>query len=342
MTTNRKLYIDYLRVIAVIGVVILHVSGTCRVGNVKSVQWQVSNIVDSMVRWQVPVFVMISGALMLGRNLTIKRIIKCNVWKIYRVLLCWSIIYAVFIRINGATLMWSIRKAIIGPTHLWFLWMIMGLYIIVPFLDEIVKRDDLLKLFVVIAFISSFLMSDIVRLLPYVNEKIGELINEIYTTINFNFAVGYVGYFVTGYYLDKVEISKKYRIIIYILGILGLLTTIVGSSLSSLALNDSTEMFFENMGINIYFMSMAVFVSIKYSVKEGKESRTLTLLCKCSLGIYLVHELIIDELVKYIQYDCENMNIIVYLLIISVVTFLISFTISLILNKIPVIRKMVN
>ena len=75
IVAQRTIYFDYLRVLATFAVMILHISaqnwGAC---DVQSFDWQVFNFFDSIVRWSVPIFVMISGALFLNRDIPLKKI----------------------------------------------------------------------------------------------------------------------------------------------------------------------------------------------------------------------------------------------------------------------------
>lgn len=65
---NRIAYIDWLRSIACFAVVVLHVSGGQEWFSAKEVsfEWTIFNLYDSLVRWCVPIFIMISGALFLN------------------------------------------------------------------------------------------------------------------------------------------------------------------------------------------------------------------------------------------------------------------------------------
>lgn len=74
---NRVIYFDYLRIISVFAVIVLHISGQNWNGtDVSSFEWNVFNAFDSLTRWCVPVFVMISGALFLDKEQPLKSFSK--------------------------------------------------------------------------------------------------------------------------------------------------------------------------------------------------------------------------------------------------------------------------
>ena len=76
----RILYFDYLRILAMFAVMLLHVASQFWYTTpTNTTEWQVCNIYDSLARFGVPIFVMISGALFLGKKRPIKRIYQKNI-----------------------------------------------------------------------------------------------------------------------------------------------------------------------------------------------------------------------------------------------------------------------
>lgn len=68
-------YFECLRVIATIAVIIVHVAAMKWYdGYARSLSWNIFNIYDSAVRWCVPIFLMISGALFLSKEITISNV----------------------------------------------------------------------------------------------------------------------------------------------------------------------------------------------------------------------------------------------------------------------------
>jgi len=93
---ERNSALDITRIIAVLAVIMIHVSSKFVVSyDISSVEFLCGNIFDSISRIGVPLFVMISGALMLDeeRNVNIKQ----NIKSVVCLLLFWSIVYCFFI-----------------------------------------------------------------------------------------------------------------------------------------------------------------------------------------------------------------------------------------------------
>ena len=75
MKKERTVYLDYIRVLATIAIVVLHVTAwNWSYVDARSVTWNTFNFYNGCVRWAVPAFLMISGALFLGSESSIKRI----------------------------------------------------------------------------------------------------------------------------------------------------------------------------------------------------------------------------------------------------------------------------
>ena len=100
MEKNRKrvIYLDYLRILATFSVVVLHVAAQNWYDTpIQSAEWKIYNFYNSCVRWAVPAFVMISGALFLDPDKKIRtKDIFCK--SIFRMILAyffWAFIYAI-------------------------------------------------------------------------------------------------------------------------------------------------------------------------------------------------------------------------------------------------------
>ncbi len=91
---QRIAYFDVLRILATFAVIVLHLSAQHWADtDVYSRAWQAFNLYDSAVRWAVPVFVMISGALFLSGSQSIGHILKKNVSRLVTAFIFWSALY---------------------------------------------------------------------------------------------------------------------------------------------------------------------------------------------------------------------------------------------------------
>lgn len=135
----RKYYIDYLRVVLMIGVIILHVSANNWYGYVETNRRIVFTIYSAICRVAVPCFFMISGALFLddSKKLEYMKFAKNHIIKMIIVLFVWAMFYQVYAldgNINVFTIRVAIKNVLLGETqtHLWFLYVTIGFYLLVP------------------------------------------------------------------------------------------------------------------------------------------------------------------------------------------------------------------
>ena len=168
-------YIDFLRFIAVFSVIAIHVLGPFRFlyGDIPNSDWLAASGINSVTRWAVPVFIMITGALLLSTE----RAFSCEDYLVKRLskvavpFVGWTLIYAVvggFFVNDLITGTWSanetmsiISNAPNDPVwyHLWFFYDFIPLYFVIPFLIPLLKKasPELIKL-VIVAWMVLFAM----------------------------------------------------------------------------------------------------------------------------------------------------------------------------------------
>ena len=323
-------YIDFLRVLATIAVILLHVSAhNYYNAEAKSLSWHVFNFCDGISRWAVPVFVMISGALFLDREKSLKRIFTKNITRLAAAFLFWSFVYALVNLIESKASEHFLAELLKGHYHMWFLFMIAGLYIIVPFLQKIAASSFLLKYFLVLSLMFTFIFPFAIKIISYLSPGAGDAINTCFGNTKHHFTIGYIFYFMLGYYLSKAPISKKTEIIIYILGTCGFFCAVKFSN-------------FYDFSISVLFESIGVFVFAKNHISFAKYERLkkiISKLSKYSFGIYLMHALFIEQIEFLFGINTLSFNPLISVPIITAAVFIISLVLSAFLNSIPVLKK---
>ena len=166
---QRIIYFDVLRIVAVFAVVVLHVCSRRFIVAFPSTEWEVLNVYDSLTRWGVPVFVMISGALFLDekKDFSIKRLYRKNVVHIICAFGCWSFVSQLTKIDSHTTVVSFVQGCIEGPFHLWFLKMLLGLYVVVPILRRVVQDRKTELYFLMIALLTAFLLPLIPQVLLF-------------------------------------------------------------------------------------------------------------------------------------------------------------------------------
>lgn len=182
----RHIYLDYLRILATLAVICIHTSclffeetGLNFVG-IGSRQWNTAMVYDSISRFCVPMFLMISGALFLGRPLSIKSLYRKYILRIILAYLFWSLMYVLLAKDFG------IRALLVGTLsggpRFYFLCLIIGLYMITPLMNKLIDSPKTGAYFLIMCFLFGFLEPQLFNLLgnraiPYISLLI-ELIHE--------------------------------------------------------------------------------------------------------------------------------------------------------------------
>lgn len=338
----RKVYIDYLRILATFAVIMLHVAASnWDSTDVNGLSWQTFNIYDSIARWSVPVFVMISGTLFLGREIPLKTIYSKYVLRLVCAFATWSLFYAI---IEGGSAKHILFVAISGHYHMWFILMMIGLYICIPLLQLLVNKGWKTQYYLALAFLFAFAIPEIIELSnDFGNKIIVKGMNAIsgdVAAMKMNLLLGYSSYFILGYCLNRMELNLKQRRIVYFLGLIGFLFTIVVDAIVAIKTQEACGKYYGNFTVNVLLESIAVFVAFKYSCFSNERvNRIAQSMAKYSFGAYLIHPFIITQLKENFGLNTLSFNPILSVLAISIIVFIIAFFISAVLNKIPIVNK---
>lgn len=344
-TTNRTEYFDYLRIFATFSVILLHVAAEYwYTGDVTTNEWMILNTYNCFVRWTVPVFVMISGTLFLEKEHSISKLYKKNIFRLITAFLFWSVLYAVIDSVQKQlSLTETLSRIVKGHFHMWFIFMIVGLYIITPLLKRIVDSMKLTKYFIIICVIFSFLIPNLVTTTAYFNWNIGTFASEAFDQIFFYFTYGFVGFFVLGYYLNRIDTKGKIKWLIYAMGLIGFAITLFMTTYISRLVNYSDGNFQWYLTINVLMQSVSVFVFAKNNWNSLKVApvvkKVIREMSKYSFGAYLVHAMIMEQLDINFGLNSLSFNPIISVPVISLLIFVISYGISAIINHIPFFKK---
>lgn len=340
---RRVIYFDVLRVLATFAVIVLYLSAQHWADtDVFSNAWLAFNLYGGIVRWSVPIFVMISGALFLGRDTDIHTILKKNVARIATVFLSWSGCYAlVGLVFRHAPLSVVLSQLITGHYHLWFLYMIVGLYLLIPLLRPIVQNETLTRYFLLLALIFTFLLPQLALFTSFVSYEASTVIRTVIMYSYCFFPLGFTVYFVGGYYLSRRSFSRREEIVLYCVGIAALLFSIIAPAALSRAQGAANPTFYSYNDLNVLCTSVPIFVFAKQHLnfpRMGERAYTLLRkMSKYSFGVYLVHPMVI-ELLQHFGIDTFSCNAFFSVPLLAVFVFAVSTLISALLNAIPFIK----
>ena len=322
---ERIFYYDFLRAFAIIAVIICHVNHFFGplVGTTQIVAQMTFHDIG---RIGVPIFLMISGALILNRPYPdLTEFLKKRFTRIINPFIFWIILILVqlqYYRYNEAFL-WN---TFIGePSITWYFWVLIGIYLFLPVLNSFVKEygESGLKYFLSIWFILMILKT--FNAYP------------LWTNFDLSYFAGYVGYPVLGYYLA----NKEFKISDSKVCLLGLITLI--SSLSVFVYlnyfnSPYISMIYQN--VPIIFMGTGLFLFVKYldklnkfnSIKDNFIGKAIISLSVCSYGMYFSHVLV----VKFLSYYNPHSHLMFPVMFVLII--FLSWLLPYVLSKIPYVK----
>lgn len=348
LLNKRILWVDWAKFLAIFFILIIHCSSDFLTGGIiGSSNWLITLFFESISRWGIIVFVMVSGFLLLRKEYELKEFLFKRFSRVVLPFVFWNIIYIVVKlvvqnplqgKVTAFSVIGFFINAFLDPTivtvQFWFVYMILGLYLVTPILAKWIKNvSDLEINYLLIVWL-------IILLINFLNIK--------FLLCNYlTFFGGFLGFFILGYYLplknSKGELkylnSVKSGLILFIIGFLGIfLGTWALSSLSGqlsftfISLGDLTPFaILEAIGIYIMIMELVPKITNK------KLNYMAVKFSLASFGIYLVNVLVINGL-KIIGIYSTSFNAISIILY-AILAFIISFIVIMIMGKIPIIKK---
>lgn len=329
--------ISAVRVLACYMVVLLHVSGEHFVR--PGPGWWAGNVLDSLTRCCVPLFFMVAGATMLGRDEPLGSFFRKRVLRILPPLLLWSVFYLWWLWYNdGGPANWALA-IIQGPTmfHLWYFYALVGIYAALPIVRKFYihssRRDRVL--FVAAWFLVASLVPTAQNLLfnRHCDGYIGfARLNDIYHLTWFG---GYMGYLVLGAVAADRPAPARAGWAAF-LG--GSLATMAGNWWLARQFGASCEFFLVYLSPFVVAAAWGLF-TVVMSVGEGTPPRWLTVLSDCTLGIYGLHVIVIGPVLQRLGWDILGGNPWINPVAYATAAFALCFVVIYIFRLVPPLRR---
>lgn len=328
VTGTRTVWIDWLRVTSIFFVVLIHCTEPFYLGGEGSLILTESDafwvsLFDSFARACVPLFIIGSSYLQFPLHYSSKEFFVRRMVRILIPFLVWTLIYALVwgepIE-NFSNLLLNFNYA---AGHLWFVYMLIGIYLLMPILSpwaERVSRKELL-FYLAICFFTSFI--------PFIREISSDTASYITGPSGipafskyplwgecswnaygvFYYFSGFIGYLLLGLYLKKFLTHNTKNTLLT-----GVCSFIIGFSISfggflylvnktslnmfphegpiSLAVLWETPWFYDSTGVVL--MAIGWLLIFKQISAQGNWYKKLILpMAKASYGVYLCHMIIL-------------------------------------------------
>lgn len=340
MTKNERIaWLDYARSFAIICVVIVHSTEYVYPMNA-TVLNELPDFIKLVVislftlgRLGVPIFLFLSGYLLLDRNYDdngIRNFYRHNFVPLIIDTEFWILIYGLFT-------MWytsspfdfeGVMKDIFffrlcDMTHMWYMPMILGIYLWLPLMSKVVRTSNIryLEALSGFAFMILFCIPDVNTFRDVAGKE------PLNSWLDMSCSGGIYGMMILfGYYVKKGEFESVP------------VPLLTGIGISSFSLTVYTQFYLTAHGIDyavwynsasLVLCSLSIFVllsRLKFKLNRNKYIEQISIL---SFGIYLIHNMVLKVLLKYLPYGASIQKIGIML----GVTFFITYGIARVISR---------
>lgn len=285
---QRVQFFDLLRCVAAIAVIAIHVLAPYRseLGSIPFDQWLTAVSINSVSRWAVPVFILITGALMLSdtRPFDAKYYVKRRLGKVLLPFIIWSLFYTYLSGWSAAGFDGAVSWDVLLNSyhhytyyHLGFFYYFIPLYFVIPFLQIFVRKTDDSAIY---AYTAIWLLTTTLFLF----QIDGPWSHQLWL---------YSGYLPLGYLLfKKVPLNKMTLFLSVALGIIALVATIAMVASGSITAEKYTVgRWLSYKTLNTVLAASMVFVVCRYYGERlsQRSHQVVSFISQHSLGIYILH-----------------------------------------------------
>ena len=327
-------WIDVMRLVAVFLVVVVHVVNPDKqLGHMpaNTIGWFAIDALTAATRWALPVFVMISGYLLLDPhkaldwNTYFHRRMRRIAWP----LVAWTCLYLALSMSNSGLRIAEVPRLLLKGApyyHLWYIYMLPGLYLVCPFIKLATDRMSPAQLAGAVA-------------LCFATTILSACMDALYSVPNVTYIDDfprYLGYFLAGHLLGRVlplpKLTHTFALLVVAFLALAGAAYIVAQAYSP---TQAMRLFgFGNPAIVL--LSLAAFALLRRISVTGSWRVCLVAAGETSFGIYLVHPAVIDIVQDWIAPISLRADAVVIVL-----GLLISGLVVLAMQQTPILRRCV-
>lgn len=321
---QRDYKLDIVRIVACLMVVLMHspmpnmdLSGIIAVGN-------------TMITMPcIGLFFIVSGYLLLPVKTSMKDFLTKRLGKVVWPTLVFTLFYIIVNTICDGGDIKSILKQIAsipfgaqGNGVLWFMYTLMGLYLIAPIITPFIEKATRKELEFIIGLWAITLLWPYLMIVLSVNTGIDSILHSF---------SGYAGYFILGFYLKKYPI----RINTFAALLLIVMPFFLYIGFKKMGIELGFEEGFSYLSLPIALMTLSVFLLLQKYVRTNKLSLTvrnvISDFSNCSFGIYLLHIFVMRRIIwnmDIIRFTPPSRAIILIFFLTTILSWAISHMIS--------------
>ena len=332
ISKERRVWVDLLKGIAIFMMIAVHCTDNVTPAE-RSESWYNlwGSIYGSLMRPAIPLFVMITGVLLLPIKMEITTFYRKRLMRLVVPFLLWSLLYNLFPWFTGifgfepSTIndffAWVVPSQELGDAlhhiamipltfsyfavQMWYVFALIGIYLYMPFFSAWVKNASLKEqhIFLGLWFMSLFI--------PYLRQYV---VADLWGVCSWNefgmlysFA-GFNGYLLLGHYLQQnpIKWGRNKTLLVFIpMFAIGYLVTLFGFKSITAIPGSSTsmvELFFTYCSPNVLFMTLPIFVAAqRIKITSPRVKITLKSLSACTFGIWMSHYLFLGPIYMFME-----------------------------------------
>lgn len=326
-TENKKEEIEILRIISSFAVVLIHVVYQSYLDFPDEANENYLYLFNFLC-FSVPVFVMITGWIWLNPEK------QFNLMKSIKRILIPLFSYGCIFALMELVLSEKKFKVIMIPkaiyyvisrqswAHLWYLYMLIGLYIIIPVLKILIQNISKKQaiLIMLVLFVFNSIIIDI--------EKYLKIDIAFYIPISGVFIL----YLMLGYYIPQININDKALMISWGVNIaIILMISYKEIKMDSLSYNDILTVW---LSFNVYATCFKL-----HNIFGKIYNRTLKIIAETTFGIYIIHMVFVNVIYKVICFNPYKYQPVIIWFGLTIVIYFMSIFVTLLVRKIPIMNK---
>ena len=330
---KRIIWLDFVKFIAISMMIAVHCTDNVTPTERSEAWYNLwGSFYGSFMRPAIPLFVMVTGALLLPVKENISTFYTKRLTRLVLPFIVWSVLYNLFPWITGLLglsptiindfFAWAEPdQSFSGALHnilmipfnfsmlavqMWYVYLLIGLYLYMPFFSAWVKQASVKeqKIFLTLWFISLFI--------PYLREY---LTKDLWGTCSWNefgllyYFAGFNGYLLLGYYIKNNDINFSWGK----LAVIGIPSFIIGYCITFLGFKSITaipgqpaelvELFFTYCSPNVLLMTLPIFLVIKKNHFKSVTIRRFAInISTCTLGIWMSHYLFLGPCYMLVEF----------------------------------------
>lgn len=339
MKKNKKVYLEAIRVFAIIGVIFNHTDGFIYYTSTENpVTWLYSITLSVICRTAVPLFFLIAGSLLLEKEESLKELFLKRILRILCVLLVFSLLYYIFDsvsdRISEMGINDFIRRVLNNDIResFWFLYEYLFFLLILPFFRFLTPKlnHTLIGYLIVLRGIATFV-------LPVLNQLCG-----VSVKFDIGFGEDYIYYALLGYYFSHVENygnEIKTRTLWFVFVGLVSFNVVITHIIYLIKGNYSAE----TVDYVVFISAPVLFLIFRRIFGElsdtGKINTCIITMGSCVFGIYLWDNFVRWQFLPVYLFLSEKTVGILACSVYVMLVFIFGFLYTWILKKIPLMKR---